>query len=247
MRKMTALFLLFAAVLWAVGGSAFAQCNGRIGGCPTNNIGAVMYGNTRLLNGAGYGYPGYFGMYANGQFWKVAAINGVTGILESLITTRAQTRQLEILANLARQQPQVVVQQQVPQQQEQHTFNLNYGSPQPQPAVYQQQSAAPNAVAGMLATWGSQDQGQQVQREPVYPLTNKSGFRVRLTFVDGSVTYLERDRTLKLTQGGIDRIAGIDCLVAQSSGVVEFATKFTPSEDFNSFYIIAPDMGEKGK
>jgi hypothetical protein len=246
MRKTIAV-VLFVAILLVASGSAMAQCRlGRIGGCPINNIGSLMYGNMRLINGAGYGYPSYVGFYQNGNFMRVGVINGILRVIETLDVTRAQTQQAQILAQVANQM-QVEVPQQQPQQQ--GTFALNYGPPtqqQPQPVVYQQQSAAaPNMPASMLATWGSQDQNQQ---EPRYPMTNRSEFRVRLTFVDGAVIYLERDRSIKLTQPEIDRIAGIDALVAQQSGVVEYATKFVPTEDFNGFHIIAPIMGDgKGR
>lgn len=112
-----------------------------------------MYGNMRLINGAGYGYPSYVGFYQNGNFMRVGVINGILRVIETLDVTRAQTQQAQILAQVANQM-QVEVPQQQPQQQ--GTFALNYGPPpqqQPQPAVYQQ-PAAPNAVAGMLATWG---------------------------------------------------------------------------------------------
>jgi len=242
MKKLTAVVVLFLAAFLATGNSALAQCYpGRIGGCPTNNIGVLMAGNLAMVNG--YGYGGYYGDYGyggrtNGYGLAVVGINAAARVLGGVLIAREQTKQVQAItraqydAQMAQQQAVVYIQ---PQQIVSAPRYPLQGGDGTQPQTYGLSNIRPLDSGVVPMPLG--------QSEPMFAVYNRSGFRSKLVFANGAVIYLERGRSVKLAQAEIEAVKEAFVFMAVENGVREVGTTLQPTENFNDLNIVAPEPG----
>lgn len=223
MKKTTVIILAFVAVFLTVSNSV-AQCNpARIGGCPTNNVGAVMFGNL-AYTGAGYGYGGYgYGRRGNGA-WR--AVSTGLNVVGDVLIAREQTRQVRAIVG-ANQREVVYVQQQ-PQLQSSDVTPTKYGLSSIKP-LFPEDSVSPSYTV------------LPEQREPLFRITNRSGFRARITFNGGYTIYLEQGRFKKLTQAEIEAIDEVTIFLTIENGIDEVVASLVPTRDLNNFDLVAQD------